>query len=166
MYSVVHVIVPINRDVPRGTSVASDVAIPYKAASAGNDGRECFARALLLLTFCGASVPRYARLRRATREPDAVKGNRLSSRDRASGIVSRHGCRTSSQFLFPNYYVTALIIRGDSHGSQPTIDMSWSVILNPDSRDEESLTSGAALKEILLPTRRDRHDRFGLMSLS
>ena len=27
-----------------------------------------------------------------TRQPDAVKGNRLSSRDRASEIASRHGC--------------------------------------------------------------------------
>ena len=43
---------------------------------------------------------------RITREPDAVKGNRLSSRDRASGIVSRHGCRASSKFLVPNTQFT------------------------------------------------------------
>ncbi len=70
-------------------------AIPSGAAT---DARDCFV-ASLLLTYGGASVPRYARLRRATREPDAKKGNRLSSRDRASGIVSRHGCCTNSQFL-------------------------------------------------------------------
>ncbi len=35
---------------------------------------------------------------RIIREPDAGKGNLLSSRDRASRIVSRHGCRTSSKF--------------------------------------------------------------------
>ncbi len=31
----------------------------------------------------------------------------------------------------------------------PTIDMCWAVILNPDSRDERSLSSVATLEEIL-----------------
>ena len=47
-----------------------------------------------------------------------------------------------------------------------TIDMCWAVILNEAKRNEESLTSVATFKEILLPTRRDQNDRFGLMSLS
>ena len=39
---------------------ASDPAIPSTAAKSGNDGRDCFARVLLLLlTYCGAPVPRY-----------------------------------------------------------------------------------------------------------
>ena len=46
-----------------------------------------------------------------------------------------------------------------------TIDMCWAVILNPDSRDEESLSSVATFEEILLPPRRDQNDRFGFMSL-
>ncbi len=44
---------------------------------------------------------------RITREPDAVKGNRLPSRDRASGIVSIHGCRTGSKFPVPNFQLMA-----------------------------------------------------------
>ncbi len=39
---------------------------------------------------------------RITLESDAGKGNRLSSRKRASGIVSRNGRRNSSQLLVPN----------------------------------------------------------------
>ena len=44
---------------------------------------------------------------RITRETDAGKGNRLSSRNRASGIVSRHGCRTGSKFPVPNFQLMA-----------------------------------------------------------
>ena len=43
-----------------------------------------------------------------------------------------------------------------------TIDMRWSVILNGAQRNEESLSSVAALEEIL---RCAQNDRFGPMSL-
>ena len=39
----------------------------------------------LILAYCGAFVTRYAPILVTTREPDADEGNRLSSRDRASG---------------------------------------------------------------------------------
>ena len=64
---------------------------------------------------------------------------------------------------FKGNHVTVLIIRGECNGSRPTIDMWWAVILNGAQRNEESLTSVAAFEEILLPTRRDQNDRFGLM---
>ena len=44
--------------------------------------------------------------------------------------------------------------------------MWWAVILNEAKRNEESLTSVATFEEILLPTRREQNDRFGLMSLT
>ena len=55
-------------------------------------------RSLLLLTWCGASVPKSGRI---TREPDAVKGNRLSSRERVSGIV-----RNDSALRLTNIRIT------------------------------------------------------------
>ncbi len=111
-------------------------AISSKAAQAGNDGKDCFARTsirfcrylvmsevrvkhfcqdaanLKNLTLCNQKHRLFLYLLgkcfaptsvgRITREPNADKGNRLSSRDRDSGIVSRHGCGTSSQFPIPN----------------------------------------------------------------
>ena len=60
--------------------------------------------------------------------------------------------------------ITALY-RSHAHGIV-TIDMCWAVILNGAKRNEESLTSVAASQKILLPTRREKNDKFGLIPLS
>ena len=73
---------------------------------------------------------------RITREPDAVKGNRLSN-----------NCGKRKNILH-----TLMLWKGLLHSparGTVTIDMWWAVILNGAQRNEESLTSVATFEEIL-----------------